>query len=225
MTTQNPLFRDCFAPRCSASAWAPGWSPTTSGSRPGRLGRQGGPDELALRAPRTPPSSPSPTSATIMTSELRQKLRRVLPMQENGQRELREPDRHQHRNRHRPRRRLPVARSSSADQGRRHGPRARPVRRGEDRSADARARRARSRTYKGKRLVVADHARGLDDDAGSAADTGVATRSPPTALPCRSWSPASSPSAAPRSSGPPSTCITPATIRRRASKASPATKS
>ena len=55
-----------------------------------------------------------------------------------------EPDRHQHRNRHRPRRRVPRRRRVGAVNARgRHGARPRDVRRSEDRSADARARRAR----------------------------------------------------------------------------------
>ena len=145
MTTRNPVFRDCFALSCSASGLAPGWWPTTSGSRP------------ALSAARAAPTSSQfvPRDASvvayadvheIMTSELRQKVRRALPMQENGQREFEDPDRHQHRNRHRPRRRLPrIPIATARTTGRRHGARARPVRRGENRSADARARRAASR--------------------------------------------------------------------------------
>ena len=193
----------------------------------GALGRQGGPTS-SRSSPATPPAIAFANVHDIMTSELRQKVRRVLPMQENGQRELENqtginietdidrvvaclyPDRRQH------------------DQGRRHGPRARPLRRSENRSADARARRAR-------RDLQRQAARRRRPRIASTAGTTARMRTrptpasrrgaPPTASPCRSWSPASSPSAARPSSGPPSTCITPATIRRRASKASPATKS
>jgi hypothetical protein len=53
----------------------------------GALGRQGGPDELAF-VPRDATAIAFANVHEIMTSELRQKVRRVLPMQENGQREL-----------------------------------------------------------------------------------------------------------------------------------------
>jgi hypothetical protein len=53
----------------------------------GALGRQGGPDELAF-VPRNASAIAFANVHEIMTSELRQKVRRVLPMQENGQREL-----------------------------------------------------------------------------------------------------------------------------------------
>jgi hypothetical protein len=53
----------------------------------GALGRQGGPDELAL-VPRNATAIAFANVHEIMTSELRQKVRRALPMQENGQREL-----------------------------------------------------------------------------------------------------------------------------------------
>ena len=103
---------------------------------------------------------------------------------------IREPDRHQHRNRHRPRRRLPGARLATArHHGRRHGPRPRPVRRGEDRSADARARRAR-RGLQGQ----APHRRDRRARRTSTGDTVVGTD--PRASPWRSSSPASWPSAA-----------------------------
>src|SRR6185436_3713052 len=53
----------------------------------GALGRQGGPDELAF-VPRNATAIAFANVHEIMTSELRQKVRRALPMQENGQREL-----------------------------------------------------------------------------------------------------------------------------------------
>ena len=53
----------------------------------GALGRQGGPEELAF-VPRDATAIAFANVHEIMTSELRQKVRRVLPMQENGQREL-----------------------------------------------------------------------------------------------------------------------------------------
>jgi hypothetical protein len=53
----------------------------------GALGRQGGPDELAY-VPRDASAIAFANVHEIMTSELRQKVRRALPMQENGQREL-----------------------------------------------------------------------------------------------------------------------------------------
>ena len=53
----------------------------------GALGRQGGPDELAF-CPRNATAIAFANVHEIMTSELRQKIRRALPMQENGQREL-----------------------------------------------------------------------------------------------------------------------------------------
>ena len=53
----------------------------------GALGRQGGPDELAF-VPRNATAIAFANVHEIMTSELRQKVRRALPMQEDGQREL-----------------------------------------------------------------------------------------------------------------------------------------
>ena len=53
----------------------------------GALGRQGGPEELAF-VPRDATAIAFANVHEIMTSELRQKVRRALPMQENGQREL-----------------------------------------------------------------------------------------------------------------------------------------
>jgi hypothetical protein len=53
----------------------------------GALGRQGGPDELSY-LPRDASAIAFADVREIMTSELRQKLRRALPAQENGQREL-----------------------------------------------------------------------------------------------------------------------------------------
>src|SRR5712691_4860386 len=53
----------------------------------GALGRQGGPEELAY-VPRDATAIAFANVHEIMTSELRQKLHRVLPMQENGQQEL-----------------------------------------------------------------------------------------------------------------------------------------
>ena len=103
----------------------------------------------------------------IMNSELRQKLRRALPMQENGQQEfqnqtginietdidhvvaaLRRRGGHTGRQRRRPR------------------PRPRPLRRGQDRSADARARRAR----RGLQGQAPDRRRARDHDL----DSGIA---------------------------------------------------
>ena len=53
----------------------------------GALGRQGGPEELAF-VPRNATAIAFANVHEIMTSELRQKLHRALPMQENGQQEL-----------------------------------------------------------------------------------------------------------------------------------------
>lgn len=53
----------------------------------GALGRRGGPDELGY-VPRDASVIAFANVHEIMTSELRQKLRRALPMQENGQQEL-----------------------------------------------------------------------------------------------------------------------------------------
>ncbi len=53
----------------------------------GALGRQGGPEELAY-VPRDAAAIAFANVHEIMTSELRQKLHRALPMQENGQQEL-----------------------------------------------------------------------------------------------------------------------------------------
>ena len=53
----------------------------------GALGRQGGPEELAF-VPRDATVIAFANVHEIMTSELRQKLRRALPMHENGQQEL-----------------------------------------------------------------------------------------------------------------------------------------
>jgi hypothetical protein len=53
----------------------------------GALGRQGGPDELAF-VPRDATAIAFANVHEIMTSELRQKLHRALPMKEDGQREL-----------------------------------------------------------------------------------------------------------------------------------------
>jgi len=53
----------------------------------GALGRRGGPDELSY-VPRDATVIAFASVHEIMTSELRQKLRRAIPMQENGQQEL-----------------------------------------------------------------------------------------------------------------------------------------
>jgi hypothetical protein len=53
----------------------------------GALGRQGGPDELAY-VPRDAAAIAYADVHEIMTSELRQKMRRALPAQENGQQEI-----------------------------------------------------------------------------------------------------------------------------------------
>ncbi len=53
----------------------------------GALGRRGGPDELGF-VPRDASVIAFANVHDIMTSELRQKLRRALPMQQNGQQEL-----------------------------------------------------------------------------------------------------------------------------------------
>jgi hypothetical protein len=53
----------------------------------GALGRRGGPDELGY-VPRNASVIAFANVHEIMTSELRQKMRRALPMQENGQKEL-----------------------------------------------------------------------------------------------------------------------------------------
>ena len=77
--------------------------------------------------------------------------------------ELREPDRHQHRNRHRHRRRLPEpGRDGNGMPSARDGAGARPLRRDEDRSADARARRARRGLQRASASIVAD----ADSDCG-----------------------------------------------------------
>ena len=76
----------------------------------GALGRQGGPDELRY-VPRDATLVAFANVHDVMTSELRQKLRSVHARSGKRPARVREPDRHQHRNRHRPRRRLPVSRS------------------------------------------------------------------------------------------------------------------
>jgi hypothetical protein len=53
----------------------------------GALGKQGGPDELAF-VPRDVTAIAFADVHEVMTSEFRQKMRRALPMQENGQQEI-----------------------------------------------------------------------------------------------------------------------------------------
>jgi hypothetical protein len=134
----------------------------------GALGRQGGPDELAY-VPRNATAIAFANVHDIMTSELRQKIRRALPMQENGQRELENQtginietdiDR--------------VVACLSPDQGT-HGAGMVLARGRFDEvkiEALMREHGAVVETYNGKRMVVADHTRmkDLDNDTG---DNGV----------------------------------------------------
>ena len=85
MTTRTRYFV-IVSLRCSASAWAPGWWPTTSGSPPARSAARAA-RRARLRAARRLAVAFANVHE-IMTSELRQKVRRALPMQENGQREF-----------------------------------------------------------------------------------------------------------------------------------------
>ena len=161
----------------------------------------------------------------IMTSELRQKMRRALPIQENGQRELENqtginietdidsvvaclrPDR------------------VGANAGRRHGAGARAIRRSEDRSPDARARRAR-RDLQRQAAHRAD-----PKDVRRGRPRRRSRRRRPVGLRLASLrrlihrTRPRRDRAAPADHAPPSTCTTPATTRRRVSKASPATRS
>jgi hypothetical protein len=137
----------------------------------GALGRQGGPDELAY-VPRNATAIAFANVHDIMTSELRQKIRRALPMQENGQRELENQtginietdiDR--------------VVACLSPDQGT-HGAGMVLARGRFDEvkiEALMREHGAVVETYNGKRMVVADHTRmkDFDNDTG---DNGVPKR-------------------------------------------------
>jgi hypothetical protein len=158
----------------------------------GALGRQGGPDELAF-VPRNATAIAFANVHEIMTSELRQKFRRALPMQENGQRELEtqtginietDIDR--------------VVACLSPDQGT-HGAGMVLARGRFDEvkiEALMREHGAVVEICNGKRMVIADHAQRNDfdhDPADADADAAKRGRRP---SPCRSWSPGSSPSAA-----------------------------
>ena len=135
----------------------------------GALGRQGGPDELAF-VPRNATAIAFANVHEIMTSELRQKVRRALPMQENGQRELENQtginietdiDR--------------VVACLSPDQGT-HGAGMVLARGRFDEvkiEALMREHGAVVETYNGKRMVIADHTRMKDFD-NDPADTAVA---------------------------------------------------
>ncbi len=75
----------------------------------GALASRGGPADLNF-IPRDASVIAFANVNEIMASELRQKLRRAIPMQENGQQEFESADRHQPRNRHRHRRGVPEPR-------------------------------------------------------------------------------------------------------------------
>ena len=143
----------------------------------GALGRQGGPDELAF-VPRNATAIAFANVHEIMTSELRQKVRRALPMQENGQRELESQtginietdiDR--------------VVACLSPDSGTKGAGMVLARGRFDEVKIEALMREhgAVVETYNGKRMVVADSTRMRDLDnhtAGADADTAVAKRGP-----------------------------------------------
>ena len=139
----------------------------------GALGRQGGPDELAF-VPRNATAIAFANVHEIMTSELRQKVRRALPMQENGQRELENQtginietdiDR--------------VVACLSPDNGTQGAGMVLARGRFDEVKIEALMREhgAVVETYNGKRMVVADHARMKDLD-NDAADDAVAKHGP-----------------------------------------------
>jgi hypothetical protein len=139
----------------------------------GALGRQGGPDELAY-VPRNATAIAFANVHDIMTSELRQKIRRALPMQENGQRELENQtginietdiDR--------------VVACLSPDQGTHGGGMVLARGRFDEVKIEALMREhgAVVEIYNGKRMVVADHTRMKDLD-NDAADYGVPKQGP-----------------------------------------------
>jgi len=150
----------------------------------GALGRQGGPDELAF-VPRNATAIAFANVHEIMTSELRQKVRRVLPMHENGQRELEnqtginiETDID----------RVVACLYPDSDSNTKGAGMVLARGRFDEVKIEAlmRERGARVETYNGKRLVVADHRnvaalhrnRGADADPADPADPDVATRTP-----------------------------------------------
>ena len=70
-----------------ASASGPGWLPITSGSPPSAFASRGGLTNCSSSRA-TPPLVAYADVHDIMTSDLRQKLRSAIPMQENGQHEF-----------------------------------------------------------------------------------------------------------------------------------------
>jgi hypothetical protein len=140
----------------------------------GALGRAGGPEELAF-VPRDASAIAFANVHEIMTSELRQKVRRALPMQENGQRELQnrtginiETDVD----------RIVACLYPDRDSATRGAGMVLARGRFDEVKIEAlmRERGAQVETYNGKRLVVADHmAKDADVDP---ADASVATRRP-----------------------------------------------
>jgi hypothetical protein len=147
----------------------------------GALGRQGGPDELAF-VPRNASAIAFANVHEIMTSELRQKVRRVLPMQENGQREL---EKQTGINIETDVDRVVACLYPDGDSTTKGAGMVLARGRFDEVKIEALMREhgARVETYNGKRLVVADHRNdvalrrnnGADADP---ADTGVATRNP-----------------------------------------------
>ena len=113
-------------------------------SRRAPSARRGGPDELQLRAAGRRRRRLRQRSRGHELRAAAAASRRACRCPENGQREFQRPDRHQHRNRHRPRRGVPRSGpAATRPSERRPGAGARPVRRGQDRGAHARARRPR----------------------------------------------------------------------------------
>jgi hypothetical protein len=140
----------------------------------GALGRQGGPEELAF-VPRKCSAIAFANVHEIMTSELRQKVRRVLPLQENGQRELEnqtginiETDVD----------RVVACLYPDLDSKTKGAGVVLARGRFDEVKIEALMREhgARVETYNGKRLVVADHR--MKDGGADPADTGIATRGP-----------------------------------------------
>ena len=156
--TSKPGISSLFRFWCWASASGPAWSPITSGSRPAHSPVTAVPTSWDI-VPRDASVVAYANVQEIMASELRQQLRAAdgREAQENGQQEFQE---HTGINietdiDHVVGGLTPADRQATTRLGR-DGAGARPLRRSQNRSADARARRPR-RDYKGKRLIVADH--------------------------------------------------------------------
>ncbi len=115
--------------------------------------RQNGPDELKF-VPANAALVAYADVREIMTSELRQKIRLAFPHAGGRPAGIRSPDRHQHRDRHRPGHCFRGAWPGTGTR-QRPRPRARPVRQVKI-EALMRERGARVEDYKGVRLVVAD---------------------------------------------------------------------